>query len=235
MLLTIITAHCGWSQWTDCCVCYCSRLRRSRQYSAARSACVVANDLDDPYNKSQLTTQLTSAINASCDYTVLPQDSLMTSSLSGGRRSVRSPNRAVYVSSLGCWRSEIDGVGRPDIEMDDSDRNTWPCDCQLLSLSSPPPPTPLNFPPGVSVSGLPPEIEDDPSCMSFTSDDHHRCTCTSGRCRQIACGQRLPTKMTSHNGPRVHVIDSSVPEDGCGETSDSQFRTRAPSSECNQY
>jgi hypothetical protein len=206
-------------------------------------------DNDDPYNKSLVAAQMTSVATNACDYTVLPQDTIMTSSLTGRRMrvadgNIRSPNRAVYVSSLD-WRSEVSptdgGTSKHEIETDDMDRVTWSCDCRLLPVSLPPPPAssvPLS---AVSVSGLTHNSEADGVHWPHLAvigdpDEHRRCTCTSGRCRQTSRGLPMPAEITPYRDPCRHVLDNAnSDEDGSEDVRPRTVTIAAPPSECIQY
>lgn len=230
-----------------------NRLRGDRKYTAARDTCAIGSDTDndDLYNKSLIAAQLASTVTSTtCDYTVLPQDSMMTSSFTSGRRlrigdsGIRSPNRAVYVSSAD-WRSEtlpIDGIERQDLEADEMDRFAWTCDCRLVPVSPPPPPMSSTLP--VSVLQTDSGTGDQQHWRNMTLnvggiDDHRRCTCTSGRCQQASLDCLMPVDMTSYRDSHRHAHESNEEHFADEEINDrqrSRIRTvLMPPGDRNQY
>jgi len=227
------------------------RLRRERKYTVSRGACAIGADTDNDelYNKSLIAAQIAStATSTTCDYTVLPQDSMMTSTFTGRRfhsGDSRSPSRAMFVSSLD-WRPEsvpMDGIGRQEMEVDEMGRFTWACDCRLVPVTPPPPPMPSTFP----VSGSSPYPEtDEQHWRNMTLDgagfvDHRRCTCTSGRCQQSTVDCLLPAEVTSYRDSRRHAHESNEEEFGDADiniNNGQRSRTRtvtSPPVDCNQY
>ena len=204
------------------------RVRRNRKYQMARGACAVGADErgDCPFNsKSSPMIGPSGSSCAAADYTVLPQDALMSSTLlgrriadAGGPAPPQHQQQAVYVSSLDWHQPETVDEMRPEM-MAASDHmpTTWPCDCRLLPAT-------------VSASGFQQEVE------------HRRCTCTSGR-----CGGRLLDGVAESSGsgygqlrPTIfgRVMEMSDVDDVDSETSNArrhQSNSRTTSGEYRQY